>query len=95
MKRARKPEAEHLHADMTAREARRGCCCWLDAAEECLAAGLFQPGLLCDPRSFVLILNENVFSHTSTSVKSGSRPNEKRRISSSCDDSDLRERGGG
>jgi hypothetical protein len=69
---------------MTARDARR------KADDGCLPLQLpFPPPLLLHPGNglmSVLILNENVFSQISTSVNvSGSRPNEKRRISSSCE----------
>lgn len=65
---------------MTASEARR------KVDEGCLPLPvplLVQPG---NALMSVLILNEKVFSQISTSVNvSASRPNEKRRISSSCE----------
>lgn len=71
---------------MTASDARR------KADDGCLPLPPTTPPPLLHPGNglmSVLILNENVFSQISTSVNvSGSRPNEKRRISSSCE-SDL------
>ena len=74
---------KNLQPDMTASEARRKAD---DGCFPLLLPLLLQPG---NGLMSVLILKEKVFSHTSTSVNvSGSRPKEKRRISSSCD-SDL------